>query len=73
MAVTARVKVESKTLRAGTTGLRFVPDYQDGRNQEWAQATPSFDLNMTVKPEVGDLFEAGEAYTLTFEKTAAQQ
>lgn len=46
--------------------LRFFPDYDDGRNKEWAAATPALSLTMTVKPEVAERFEVGAHYTLTF-------
>lgn len=48
--------------------LRFEPDYAEGRNTEWAAATPSLQLQMTVKGDVAEHFQPG-AYTLTFEKT----
>lgn len=53
----------------GNKSLHFSPDYLDGRNAEWAAATPALSLQMTVKPEVADLFEGGGKYTLTFEPT----
>lgn len=46
--------------------LSFSPDYQDGRNQEWAVFTPSLSLQMTVKGDVADHFAPGGRYTLTF-------
>lgn len=65
--VTAKVKLGSREPQGNVTALRFEPDYQDGRNQEWAAATPHLQLHMTVNGEVVDFFEPG-AYTLTFEK-----
>lgn len=69
MKITAKVKVSGKTAQGEYTVLYFQPDYQDDRNKEWAAATPSLSLNMTVKTAVGEHFEPGEAYTLTFEKS----
>jgi hypothetical protein len=69
MKVTAKVKVSGKTVAGDYTTLHFAPDYQDGRNQEWAAATPSLSLAMNVKSAVGEHFEPGEAYTLTFDKS----
>lgn len=66
--VTAKVKLESRNPQGDQTTLQFGPDYQDGRNQDWAAATPHLQLHMTVNGEVVDFFEPG-AYTLTFEKT----
>lgn len=47
--------------------LTFVPDYADGRNKEWAVATPALSLTMSVRPDVAAKFVPGGAYTLTFE------
>lgn len=67
--VTAKVTLASKNVMADLTSLTFVPDYADGRNKEWAQYTPNLNLTMGVKNSVGELFEFGEHYTLTFEKS----
>lgn len=48
------------------TTLGFCPDYADGRNKEWANATPYLDLRMTVSGDVADRFEPGKRYTLQF-------
>lgn len=45
----------------------FVPDYNDGRNKEWARWTPGLSLSMGLRGSVADQFEVGRAYTLTFE------
>lgn len=76
MSVTAKVKCNTKSLiNMGSpyesVQLGFGADYTDERNKEWAQATPTLSLNMTVKPEVGELFGFGQTYTLTFEKEDA--
>lgn len=76
MSVTAKVKCTQKSLiNMGSdfesVQLRFGADYATGRNKEWASATPTLNLDMTVKPEVGELFAFGQAYTLTFEKEDA--
>jgi hypothetical protein len=74
MSVTAKVKVTSKVpYNQGTEHeqhtIGFQPDYTDGRNQEWAVATPALSLSMSVKPDVAKRFEVGQAFTLTFEPT----
>lgn len=69
MSVTAKVKLASMT-DAGygeVKALAFYADYADGRNKVWAAATPTLSLQMTVNPEAATLFEAGKAYTLTFD------
>lgn len=66
--ITAKVKVTLKTQEQpdGPAQVAFGPDYADGRNQEWALATPSLDLRMTVNGKAADRFEVGKAYTLEF-------
>jgi len=66
---TAKVKLASKEpLGTSQVTLRFEPDYQDDRNREWAEATPTLQLTMNVRGDVAENFEPG-AYTLTFEPT----
>jgi hypothetical protein len=65
--VTAKVVLNCKIQHyPDAVGLSFVPDYQDGRNKEWASATPALSVSMTVKDAVAEHFTAGQAYTLTF-------
>lgn len=70
MQITAKVHCNGKQeynysdQRYATLG--FCPDYQAGRNQEWAASTPHLDLRMTVTGAVADQFELGKRYTLTF-------
>jgi len=66
--VTAKIKCTRKEPwgSTGDVALEFQPDYQDGRNKEWATATPALSLTMTVKSSVAEHFEQGRAYTLTF-------
>jgi len=71
MDVTAKVVVGTKETRNEGTPyeqvyLGFAVDYADGRNKEWAVATPALTVAMTVKPEVALHFLPGAAYTLTF-------
>jgi len=68
--ITAKIKLSTKT-ESGEgdqrrAALMFYADYAEGRNKEWASATPTLTLSMTVKGEVADLFEQGAAYTLQF-------
>jgi hypothetical protein len=68
MGITAKVKVSNKApAYEGVTSLAFQPDYADDRNKEWAAATPTLSLAMTVKDSVAEHFELGQAFTLTFE------
>lgn len=51
--------------------VTFTPDYQDGRNKEWAAATPHLELRMTLRNDVAAKFELGKSYTLTFTEETA--
>lgn len=70
--ITAKVTCSWKAAGESSTQLYFAPDYTDGRNAEWASATPTLSLQMTVKPEVGELFTTGGRYTLTFTTEAPE-
>lgn len=73
-AVTAKVTCNLKqpygTGDNAQATVGFMPDYQDGRNKEWAAATPSLSLQMTLKGDVAMHFELGKHYTLTFTEGA---
>lgn len=73
MAVTAKVKCTSKTENAdGSFALGFNANYADDNgnrlNEEWAVYTPHCFTQMTVVASVGELFEPGKAYTLSFQE-----
>lgn len=73
--VTAKVTCTSKSeIGEGDNrqaNVTFGADYADGRNKEWAMYTPALNLTMTLNGPVGDRFEQGKAYTLTFEEEPA--
>jgi hypothetical protein len=67
--VTAKFKVARKTDMGWAHEVEFTPDYADGRNAEWAEATPAGMIRMTIKNEVAaEQFEEGAPYTVTFER-----
>lgn len=70
MDVTAKIicqtKQESGEGDDRTVTTTFVPDYDDGRNKQWARWTPGLSLTMGLRGSVADQFEVGKAYTLTF-------
>lgn len=72
--VTAKVTVSRSEKPGGagegSTTVYFGPDYNDGRNAEWAVATPALSLTMTVKDEVAKHFPVGKPFTLVFEEDA---
>lgn len=51
----------------GQTALAFSADYNDERNKAWAKYTPGLGVQMTVLESVGEQFEQGKRYLLTFE------
>jgi hypothetical protein len=66
--VTCNSKQEYGTGDNAYATLGFCPDYAQGRNAQWANATPHMDLRMTVRGDVGERFDLGGHYTLTFER-----
>lgn len=67
---TAKVKVASRGEEAGQSHVTVVfgPDYEQGRNQDWAESTPTLSLQMRVKPELAASLSNGDTFTLTFER-----
>lgn len=63
---TAKVYLGNVTVTPNGTQLTFNPDYIDERNKEWAKATPSLSLSMTVKNSIADNLVIGQPFTLTF-------
>jgi len=70
--ITAKVKCTRKEPMAhddSQVTLEFQPDYDSGRNKEWAKYTPALSLTMTVLAEVAERFELQQPYTLQFTTT----
>lgn len=66
--ITAKFKVQwvEKQGDYGTQ-IRMGVDYMDGRNKEWAAATPWGEIVMVVKNELAaQEFTQGRAFTVTF-------
>jgi hypothetical protein len=68
MSVTAKVRCTRSVVSGDQVMFEFGPDYQDGRNAEWAAATPALSLSITVREDVAHHFAEGQSYTLTFTK-----
>lgn len=67
MAVTAKFKVARSTKSDYATEVELVPDYGQGRNAEWAVATPAGMIRLTIRNEVAaDQFVQGRPFTVTF-------
>ena len=70
MKVTAKLKMNWKgPVSDGQQSLVFGPDYESGRNKEWAKYTPGLSLAMNVLESVADLFEIGQTLTMTLENS----
>lgn len=68
MAITAKFKVARRTEMGWATEIELTPDYAQGRNAEWAEATPAGMIRMTVRNEVAaQQFTDGRPFTVTFE------
>lgn len=60
--------VGKKDAGSGQTALSFGADYNDERNKAWAKYTPGMSVQMTVRDDVGEQFEQGGRYLITFER-----
>jgi hypothetical protein len=71
MTISAKFKVSEIVGGAGyqSSRVRLVPDYAQGRNKDWAAATPSGVIEMYVGNETAALkqFVLGQAFTVLFE------
>lgn len=68
MAITAKFKVARRTDMDWATEVELTPDYGEGRNAEWAEATPAGTIRMTVRNDVAAReFTQGRPFTVTFE------
>lgn len=68
MAVTAKFKVSRRNEMEWATEIELTPDYAQGRNSEWAAATPAGMIRLTVKNEVAaKQFKQDRPFTVTFE------
>lgn len=67
-AFTAKVEISSKQEgdRVDPVAFVFQPDYGQGRNAEWAAATPALALSMSIKKELADKLRKGQRFTVTF-------
>jgi hypothetical protein len=70
MAVNARVTLTSKEELKDNYNLKFAALYKEGENT-WAYYTPSMNVTMTVRKEIGPLFEVGKTYSLDFNEVVA--
>jgi hypothetical protein len=71
MSVNAKFKVQSITENSGyqCNEVLLVPDYAQGRNKDWAAATPSGTIRMNIGQDTAAIkqFAVGKAFTVTFE------
>lgn len=82
MAVTAKFKVSRLTpygvheivdgrvdAECKMAEVEFTPDYAEGKNKDWTEATPSGVIRLTItNPAALSAFKLNEAYTVTFDK-----
>jgi hypothetical protein len=68
MAVTARFKVTRRTPYDYATEIEMTPDYAQGRNSDWALATPAGMIRLTIKNELAaEQFKEGAPVHVLFE------
>lgn len=52
-----------------TAEVELTPDYAQGRNKEWSEATPAGVIRLTISNPVAlARFKSGQAFTVTFEE-----
>lgn len=71
--VTAKVVCNSKLITGGGERRQAVVQFSadtSPENKDWSLYTPALQLQMTLRGDVADRFEPGQAYTLTFEPNA---
>lgn len=66
--ITAVARCQKQAPTDYGTNVSFYPAYDSPENQEWATATPSLSVMMTVQNDVAERFEQGGEYLITFEK-----
>lgn len=67
--VTAKFKVSRLTEAATYTEVEMTPDYGQGRNAEWAAATPSGVIRLTISnPAAIEYFQKDAPITVMFER-----
>lgn len=74
--ITAKVKVQSKLLSGVGEHRQAVVQFTadtDERNKAWSLYTPALSLSMTLKGEVADRFEPGQAFELRFVPEGAEE
>lgn len=68
MAVSARFRVTRRSEMEWATEIEMTPDYAQGKNAEWAAATPAGMIRLTVKNEAAaEQFKQGSPVAITFE------
>jgi hypothetical protein len=71
VSVTAKFKVSEVIEAAGwkANRVRLVPDYAQGKNKDWAAATPSgvFEMYIGEDTEAIKQFTVGRCFTVTFD------
>jgi len=68
MAITAKFKVSRVNDMEWAHEIELTPDYAQGRNAEWAEATPAGMIRMTVRNDVAaQQFTQGRPFTVIFD------
>ena len=73
--VTARLRVSRVSTWGPKDGewtnaeVEMTPDYADGKNKEWSEATPAGVLRLTMKRSVAELFPEGRTVEIVISDT----
>jgi hypothetical protein len=67
MAVSAKFKVNRRVEMDWATEVELTPDYAQGRNADWASATPAGMIRLTIKNELAaKQFKEGQPVDILF-------
>ncbi len=68
MAVSAKFKVQKVSQMGWATEVELTPDYGDGKNKDWAAATPAGMVRLTIKNELAaEQFKMQQPVDILFE------
>lgn len=73
--ITAKVVCHRKVITGAGEHRQAVVEFtadNSERNKEWSLYTPALQLSMTLRGEVAERFEPGQAYELRFVEEAAE-
>lgn len=73
MAVSAKFQVSRRSEMGWATEVELTPDYAQGRNKDWAEATPAGMIRLTIKNDLAaEQFKQGQPVDVLFSFPGAE-